>query len=201
MVDQWSTERMLVFAMVRATWAIVSGTGSYTVGAGGAVNIPRPVYIDAVAFQDTSPTLTTEYKLSFYTDAAREGTVLKTLTSPFPTSWYYDPFFPLGTLVLWPTPTSTTLQGVIYYPQAVARFPLLTTTVSMPPGYEELLVTNLAIVLAASYSRQVDPSLRERAVNAKALVKRSNTRLVDLNFEAGSLVGNNRGTWDIRTGP
>ena len=201
MVDQWSTERMLVFAMVRATWAIVSGTGSYTVGAGGAVNIPRPVYIDAVAFQDTSPTLTTEYKLSFYTDAAREGTVLKTLTSPFPTSWYYDPFFPLGTLVLWPTPTSTTLQGVIYYPQAVARFPLLTTTVSMPPGYEELLVTSLAIVLAASYSRQVDPSLRERAVNAKALVKRSNQRLVDLNFEAAALVGNNRGAWDIRTGP
>jgi hypothetical protein len=201
MVDQWSTERLLVYAMNRTTWPIVSGTGTYTVGTGGSVNIPRPIYIDAVAFLDTSPTLPTEYPLSQLTDAAREGTVLKTITSPFPTCWYYDPFFPLAALVLWPTPTSTTLQGVIYYPQVVTQFATLATTVAMPPGYEEMLVTGLAIALAGPYTRQVDPSLRERAINAKALCKRANARLVDLSFDAGSLVGNGGGLFNIYTGP
>jgi len=201
MVDQWSTERLIVYSMLRTTWTITTSVGVYTVGSGGLVNIPRPVYIDAVAFQDTSTTPTIEYPLTKYSDEARQETVLKTQTSPFPQSWWYDPIYPLGSLFLWPIPTATTLQGVIYYPFATAQFAALTTSVSMPPGYEEMLVTNLAVVLATPYAKQVDPSLRERAINSKALVKRANIRLQDLSFDSGTLVGGGSTTWDINTGP
>ena len=202
MVGQWAAERLQIYAITRSTWAIVSGTSTYTVGTSGTVNIARPVFIDTVKFQDTSPTLTTEYQISPLTDAAYEGLVLKTLTSPFPSAYWYNPTFPTGTLVLWPTPTSATLQGVIYAATAVTAFAALTTTVSLPPGYEELIVTGLALRLATPYARQVDPSLRERFMEARAIVKRANARLMDLRFESAALVGNYPGaSWSIYTGP
>ena len=194
-------ERLQLYSQARTVFNIVSGTGVYTVGTGGTVNVVRPVYIDSVAFQDTSPTLTTEYPLSSLTNDAYDGIVLKTITSPFPTAYFYNPTFPLGTLTLWPKPTSTTLQGCLYSPVAVPSFPALTTVVSLPPGYEEYLTTTLALRLATPYGRQIDPSLRERQMEARAIVKRSNTVLQDLSFDAGALQGSNRGAWSIYTGP
>jgi hypothetical protein len=194
-------EKLTLYAQARTVWTIVSGTGVYTVGTGGTVNVVRPVYIDQINFQDTSPTLTTEYPLSDLTDDAYAGIVLKTLSSPFPASWSYDATFPLGTLTLWPKPTSTSLQGVMYSPVAVPNFPLLTTVVSLPPGYEEYLTTTLALRLATPYGRQVDPSLKERQTEARSIVKRANAKLMDLSFEAGALIGNGGGSFDIRTGP
>jgi hypothetical protein len=203
MVGQWNAENLLLYAEDRFTWTIVSGTGTYTVGTGGTVNTPRPMFITGIRFQDTSPTLTTEYSLEELTQQGYQGLVLKTLTAPFPTAYNYDATMPLGTLILWPTPTRTTLQGVMYSAQVVPAFATLPTTVVLPPGYEEMIVTNLALRLCGPYTKPVDPSLRERAQEAKAIAKRSNQELLDMSFEAGTLVGND-GPWNsfsIYTGP
>ena len=198
LVDQWKAERLQIYSITRTVFTISGGT--YTVGTGGTVNVDRPVFLDHVGFQDTSSSPVMEYELSELTDDAYAGLTPKALTSPFPTSWYYNATFPLGALTLWPTPTSATLQGVLYAPAAVAAFAGLTTAISLPPGYEELILTTLALRLATSYGRQIDPGLRERAGEARAIVKRANMRLTDLSFEAGALIGGGGG-WDIRTGP
>lgn len=54
---------------------------------------------------------------------------------------YYNPTWTagLGLVYLWPLPTSTTLQGVIYTPVPVAEFASLSTTISLPPGYRRFL--------------------------------------------------------------
>lgn len=200
MAGQWNAEHLLLYAQTRTVFPLVSGTNVYTVGTGGTVNTARPVFIDAVRFQDTSTTLLTEYPLYELTQDASEGLVLKTMTSPFPSSYRYNPTVPLGTLTLWPTPTSTSLQGVMYSAQVVPAFAALTTVVVLPPGYEELIVTNLAVRLAASYTRQVDPLLFKRAEESRAVAKRANIQMADLSFPADARI-NSGGAWSIYTGP
>ncbi len=200
MIDQWAAERLDIYSITRTTWTIVSGTQAYTVGLTGTVVIARPVFLQAVQFRDTSTSPVVELPLTPLSDAAYAGITLKAGTSTYPTSWYYNPTHPLGALTLFPTPTSTTLQGVLYAPAALARYTALSDLVTLPPAYEEFLVTHLAMRLATPFGRQIDPSLRERAMEAKAIVKRSNRRLTDMTFDH-ALVGNGSGSWSILSGP
>jgi hypothetical protein len=197
-----AAENLSIFAVTRTVSPIVPSQASYTIGTGGNINIPRPVFIEHIAFQDSSPTIPTEYPLGGpLTEDAWAGIVLKSMTSPFPSSAYYSPTFPTGTLYPWPIPTSSTLSWVIYHWAAVSEFATLATTVSLPPSYEEFLVTNLALLLAPSYEKQPHPVLVQRARETKAVLMRANVRMRDLSFDAGALIGNARGRMNIYQGP
>lgn len=203
LVDQWQAERLNIYSNTRTTFTIVSGTQEYSVGATGDADVPRPVFPEHVNYQDTAVTPTLEYQLQPLTDDAWSRVPMKTLTSPRPTCYYWNPTFPLVTLSLWPVPTSTTLQGVIYAPEQVTEFTDLTTLVSLPPGYRRFIVKNLALELAPSYEKPVHPALMEQAMDSKAVVKRANKDLMDMNIEQAAL-GAGRGgkyTYSILMGP
>ena len=202
-MDQWAAERLQIYVVTRTTWTISANDGQYTVGTGANVSVARPVFIDHVNFIDTTPTPDQEYQLQPLTEDAWSKIAQKALTSTFPTYWYYSPTFPTGTLELWPVPTSSTLQGVLYAPQATAQFAALSTEISLPPGYSRMIVKNLAVELASSYGRAVTPELMQQAMDTKAVVKRANYRLSDLSIEAAALIQGNRYRYyyDINTGP
>lgn len=193
LLDQFAAERLQIFTTTRTTWTIAASDGSYTIGSTGDVVVSRPVFIDHVNFLDTSTDPDSEYPLSRLTEDAYAGIVAKALTSTYPDSYYYNPTYPLGALTLFPTPTSATLTGVLYAPAAVAQFAALTTSVSLPPGYERMLVKNLAVDMLPSYERQPDPLLVTQAREATAVVKRANRRLMDLSFDPGALIGSPAG--------
>jgi hypothetical protein len=207
MIGQWQIENLLIYAFrdPAPTFVMTPNQATYSIGptAFTGVVIPvRPGTIDHINVVDTSPTPDIEYPLESYTPDAWAAVPSKLLTSFRPLGYYYSPTFPDGTLHLYPVPTGTTLQGVLYVLEPVTTFSSVATTVSLPPGYEEMLVTNLALRLCSSYGKQIDPTLFGRAQEAKTLVKRSNSnRLSDMSFEAGALVGNGGWRGDIRTGP
>jgi hypothetical protein len=167
------------------------------------VNIVRPIYIDHINFVDTTPDPDIEYQLSHLTEDAWSRVPIKTLTSPFPTAWYYDSAYPLATLSFWPVPTDSNLKGAIYANTAVAEFASLSTAVALPPGYRRMLIKSLAVDMASSFERQPDPSLIMAALEAKSVVKRSNKRLMDMRVDAGALVQGRDGKfiYDINVGP
>jgi hypothetical protein len=113
---------------------------------------------------------------------------------------YYNPTFPLATLDLWPIPTSSDLEGAVYWPQGVSEIATLNTTVSVPPGYRRMIVKALSVELCPSYGKQVDPLLLEQATDAKEIVKRANKRMVDMSFEPAALVGTGKSSYDIYEG-
>ncbi|HET8644058.1 MAG TPA: hypothetical protein VFO85_01140, partial [Vicinamibacteria bacterium] len=92
------------------------------------------------------------------------------------------------------------LRGVIYTPTQISRFASLDALVSLPPGYEEMLVSNLAVRLCPSYSRSASPELRAAAVQSKAICKRSNYRPEEMSFGADALIGNQGGGYSIYEG-
>lgn len=209
LIDQWKAENLSIFTVKRTTFTITSGTQTYQVGtgAGSVVLIEPPAFIDAVSFSDSSTSPATEYPMRSLTDAEFEAIRIRTLTSPLPQAYYYNRSLAAvsgalaATLTLFPVPTSTTLTGVLYSPQPVAEFANLTDVILLPPGFKRMILKNLALEMAPSYSRQADPLLFKQAQDAVAVVKRSNSKLIDIQFSAEALVGGGGGAWSIYTGP
>jgi len=197
LVDQWAAERLMIYTTTRTTWTLVSGTQEYTVGSGGDVNIARPVYVEGVGYIDTSASPDVEYPLAGpLTDDEWEAIRIKALTSTLPTKAYYNPTFPLATLSLWPIPTSTVLEGVIYAPAAVAEIAAITTVVSLPPGYRRMIIKNLALDLAPSFGVEPGRELVLAAMHSLSVVKRRNFPVKVLEFEH---TGQGGRPYDIRT--
>jgi len=176
LVDAWQTERLTIFTVTRTTWTIVSGTRDYAIG--GA----RPTFVDRVTYLDTTATVPNETPLSLLTDEQWAVWPQKTLTSSTPYVAYYNPTFPTGTLSLLPTPTSATLQGVLYAPNPVQQFATTADVISMPPGYQRALRDNLAVELWPEFRENVpiDPMLVQSARESKAEMKRLNSRTIDI---------------------
>lgn len=202
LINAWKAERVMIYQTTRTTWTISANDGSYTVGVGGNINVLRPVHIDAVTILDTSLTPDAESApLRLMTDADWAAVSVKVETDTQPTAAWYNPTFSsgFGTLELWPVPTSTTLTGVLYAPEAVAEFSALSSTVSVPPPYERALIKNLALELAPSYRAQVTPELQRQANDSLAVLMRANRRLREMEFDPGAGCGSGS-TYDITQG-
>ena len=182
-VDYLQTQHLLVYTITRGTWTIVSGTASYTVGSGGDVNITRPVWVDGISFQDTATSPTTEYPLAKLTEAEYAGLRQKAQTANYPRSFYYNPTLATATVTFWPVPTSSTIEGVIYYGVSLSSFADLDTSYTLSPGYEEMLTGQLALLLCPSYARKPNPMLVRSASQSMGAVKKANIRPYELQNE------------------
>lgn len=199
MLDQWAAERLIIPFRARTSWNITANDGDYSVGTGADVSVLRPAYIDEVRFIDTSTTPDTEYPLRKMFDQEYAAIAQKPLTSKYPEAWWYNPTYANGTLILWPTPTSTTLQGVLYHPVALGYPAALTTTVNVPPGYEELMVTGLAVRLCAQFGREPSADMRERVRHARSVVEGVNLRPMEMSVGGDGMFGRH-GYFNVKTG-
>lgn len=80
---------------------------------------------------------------------------------------YYDRGYPVATIYL-SSPLSGTLELWTWH--QVPAFVSINDMVQLPPGYEDVLVLNLAVRLAPQFQRQVDPNVRADA--REALMRR-----------------------------
>lgn len=199
LIDQWKAERLQIYTITRSTWTIVASQQQYTFGTGGDVS-SRPVEIDRISFIDTTQSPNAEFLMDVLTEQAWQDITLKDQTSLWPQAGYYNPVFPQATLDLWPVPTSSDLTGVVYWPEGLSTLAALTTDVNVPPGYERMIVKELAVELSPSYGTQPSNFLVDQARDAKTIVKRANKRMRDLSFDRGALIGTERRTFDIYKG-
>lgn len=201
LLDQWKAEQRMIYYHKRTIWTITSGTGSYTVGTGGTINVDRPAKIDRVTYLDTSVTPNQERQLGMLFEPMWQRIMFKDQQSVLPTYWYYDNNYSsgLGTIYLWPVPTSTTITGVLYAALPIGRVTSLSETFDLPPGYERMIVTNLAVEMAPGFGRVVDNTLAMRAEKSMRVVQRSNKRLAELSIDPAWLIGASTGTYDINT--
>jgi hypothetical protein len=170
MLDSLSIEGLVIPGVERQTHAWTANTPTYTLGTGGTFNTARPTKLANAAFIPTGETR--EFPLRLLTDDEWAGIDLKSLGG-FPDSLYNDADYPLANLSIWPITTSGGTL-VLYTETPITRFSASSTSFSMPPGYEEMLKTNLAIRLAPEYVVAVSVELAMAAQESKANVKRAN---------------------------
>ena len=175
MIQKWNTEELMIYTINRQTFPIVINEQKYTIGIGGDINIPRPVKVQmASVIIQTNAVSPVELALRELTDEEWRATAVKNVTSAYPTQFWLDGNYPLNGMYLWPIPQNPYSELVLYTWGKTENFATLNDEVSFPNGYEEALVTNLAITLSNSYGVQAGPALVARAAASKSAIESIN---------------------------
>ncbi len=131
--------------MLEQSFPLQVGVSSYTIGTGGTIATARPFNIsEAYIRDDGGNDFGMVIRPRDWWNAI--GNRSSTITSQIPTDLFYDPQFPLGVINIFPTP----LLAYSCYFDTTQDQPgpmVLTTVLSMPPGYERMYVANFAMEL------------------------------------------------------
>lgn len=170
MLSVWRTDSLMVYCQKQVTISTVCQQ-SYTVGAGGDIDIERPTSVPAMYWRLNSvdTPISPIHSFEDYQDIS-----LKALSS-VPTVFYYRPDFPLAQLFVWPIPTQGTL--VMTIKQELPQYITINDDISLPPEYEACIRFNLAVWCASTFGKDVPADIRVLAKSTLKAVKRLNTQL------------------------
>ena len=204
LLDSWSNETLTCYTITEQSTPLTIGKTSYTIGTSGTpdINATRPIRIiegPGVAYiQDSN---LNNYPVDVVTrdrwnQIANRGS---TITSNIPNMLFYDPKFPLGVINIWPSPNLTYTLFFDSYLQ-LGQLSSLTTSLSLPPGYELALQSSLAILLAPFVKNaMVSQDIKDIARVSKANIKRSNKRSTTANFDS-EITASGKASYNIYSG-
>ena len=194
MLDADSTEDLMIYQNVEEVFNLVSGQQTYTIGTGGDFNTTRPVNVTRAYMRDVTgndlPVEILPYQV--YADI-----ISKPIGSTLALGLYYDSGFPLSNINLWPVPTGTTYRLVLWSWKLLTSFTTLADQVSLPPGYEDYIESNLAVKCCMAFSRPIPAELAVWANESKAKLKRINVNVPILNMPASLVSGHSSNTFPI----
>lgn len=181
MLDSWAGEFLTSYAQQEITFIMASGQSQYTIGTVGTpdINNTRPIEIREAFITDSN---NLDYGMIILTQDRWNDIGDKSINSQIPNTIFYDPQFPLGVINIFPVPLlnyALTMDVILQQ----ATFSLLTTQLSMPPGYARAYVFNLAMeMMGAGYPCLLDEkqlaALVKNATDSKANIKRENLKEV-----------------------
>jgi hypothetical protein len=203
MIDSWSNEALMTFAILEQSGTLIPGQWQYTIGTGGNFNMTRPLRILASPgscyVQDSNGN---RYNLEVVPRDRWNliGNIAK-VTANFPNTLFYDPQYPLGIINVYPIPN---VGWTLYFDSylQLSEFAALTTAMSLPPGYQAAIQDNLTVELWRFFKpdgAQIPPSTLAIAARSKGNVKRTNMRENLANYDS-ELVSRANGSYNIYTG-
>jgi hypothetical protein len=198
MISAWSTEGLLIFTPTRESVALTPGTAAYTMGTSGTYSSTRAQRILEVLIRDETQATVVEYPVEIINLSQWAAIPAKGTQSSIPTHAYADGGFPRETVNLYPTP-STAHKLVIYSEKPLSSISSLDTSISLPPGYEDTLIYNLALRLSPDYGKTLSDQVIILATEGKANLKRANRKTPVLEIEP-ALLPSTRSGWDIFRG-
>ncbi len=195
MMSSYNLDGHKIFTTQIDVYPLVSGKKIYTIGPGGDFNNTRPLWIkDANFLFPGIPTIRRHIHIA--DDHEWSRIVLQDIPGSLPYVLYYDFAYNagLGGIYLKGQPSSDYSLELFTWQQLPSGFVATTDIVVLPPGYEEMIVTNLALVAASLYPREalLSPEARPNAARALAAVRTMNSRVIKMRSEARHLGGSRR---------
>jgi hypothetical protein len=202
LLDSWTNERLMSYVTLQRSFPLVVGQQSYTIGSGGNINTSRPTDIIKAFIRDSN---NLDYGMKIVPFDVWDDIGNKTITSQIPQILYYSSAYPLGTIWIFPIPL---LTYSVYYESTTQQVLMtdLTTTISLPPGYERCFVMNLALeMMSMGYPCLLDEKQLSALVNSasesKANIKRMNIKENIAKYDE-AVVSRSYATYNIyRDGP
>ena len=157
MLESFSLERMMIYQILEENFPITAGTADYTIGSGGTFNTTRPVKVDGAFIRDNG----IDFPMLVIDHDAYDSVPLKTATAR-PQYLYFDAQYPLAYIRLLYTPDASYTLYINSWKQ-LQRFTDGTTALALPPGYERMIVYNLAIELNPVFGTELPESVVAKA--------------------------------------
>lgn len=176
MLDSWSTNNLLIPNKVKEVFSLTPSKQAYTMGTSVSPdwNTARPMWIENVYVQQGAGSNTLDLPVQIYTKDQWASIPTKQTQTVYPTYCYPEGTYPNETLNFWPIP-STSESVVIYSAKALAHLGL-STTISLPPGYNRALRYCLAVELAPEFGATIPEAVAAHAAASIADIKRVNHR-------------------------
>ena len=176
MISSWANESALIFTVDRRTFSLNGMQQDYTIGVGGTFNTPYPVRPGQIEL--VSVVLNNvEIPVNILNDEQWRNIALKqpyyTVTSTIPTEMWADGNYPLNGLHFFPVPSAPIPLIMSVWGQILA-FTDINDVVTLPQGYEEAIVANLAVRCAPKFAREASPTTMAIASRSLAQIKRMN---------------------------
>lgn len=197
MLEQWSTQGLIIYDKQRETFTLSSGTSQYSIGSSGTFDTTWPLDIKMAGVIQAGNT--DEIPVKIITQQQWAGIVDKATSSIFPQVLYYNRAYPLGEINLWPVPSAASTL-VVYSLKQLSTFSLVTSTADLPPGFDDAIAFNLAKRLAPEYGRTLNPDAKEIAIESLANIQRYNWRPVLMKNDAAQMTAGSRHGFDYLTG-
>lgn len=164
MLDSWANEKLIVYSTTEESFSTVDGTTRYT---SASLAAGRPVAIDGMFVRSDS----VDYPIEIVPRAVYDSFASKA-DEGLPEYCYVNAAMTL-TMDLYPTPDA--VYTVYVRSRRVLTGTLtLATSISLPPGYEMAIVSNLAIAIAPLFGASAKPETVEVAKASKAALKITN---------------------------
>lgn len=171
LIDNWNTEKLIPYYVVREDFTLVDGTQSYTIGSSGTFNTTKPIEIIHATLTEG----TTTYPVRVLSYQEWMNIWNKSNESDVPCWLYYESNHPLATIYLYPKPSAANTLNIASYKQIGAYS--LGDTVTLPPAFEKAIVDNLAVELLPMFpSEALAPLLVKQADVSLEQVRRSNLK-------------------------
>lgn len=169
MLEAWSIERLMVYAIQQTTHSWTANEASRTIGVGGNFNTTRPYQVQEEGNFFRSSDI--DYPLTVLGDRdSYDRILMKSSSSSYPLWLFPLPSYPLMILYVWPVPTQT-LELHLNSLTPLQVFDSLTEEIALPPGYQRAIEFNLAVEIASEYGVAAPASVQKIAANAKAAIK------------------------------
>ena len=183
LITTWRNESLMCYAMQDQSIPIIAGNSSVTIGPTGTLVTIRPADIET-AYVAVG---TLSYPVQVWSAEQFSGIAIKTQANSWPYVLWYAPTMNDGTIYIWPVANaSSTLHVITRTP--VLEFIALTDIIALPPGWENALAHNLAVMIAPEYERQANETVINMARETLKLLKRTNNVTPVVSFD-GSLLG------------
>lgn len=177
MLASWSCNRLDIFKTSIDRYALSPIQTTYFIGPNGDFDAPRPIHIERanVVLLNTFPEL--HYHVHILdVDEWAAKTIPELMGGAWPYDLYDDYDVPDSKLYLYPLTAQPADLELFTWQELKHDFAALTDAVVLPTGYEEAIVLNLAVKIAAYYPKQatLDPDVRRQAGLALAAIESRN---------------------------
>jgi hypothetical protein len=176
MIAQWQTERIYIYAQQDITF-IPTGVETYTIGTGGVINVATPTRIDYAFLRLSNIDYPVEIFNTF--EEYQLGIAYKPVVT-IPDSMYFNPTYPLGTIYLYPRPSTGTMH--LGMSSTLPVYTALTDTITLPGEYDFAIRLNLGEILSDMMGRGITDGQRRRAAHARKIVRRAAYRSPQLDI-------------------
>lgn len=188
MLAQWSVKRNIVYQIVDVP-CVSTGAASYTVGAGGDFNTPRPAKLfGAYCRQLAPPQQPIDFPLELLQSQEDWSRISTKSIASMPSLVYYEPQFPLGVLRVWPIATVGYELHILAL-SPLAKFPTPYDEINLPDEYQEALMYNLAGRLFALYGLEPTRTVVALASASMATIRQANAKIGKL-YMPSAVLGN-----------
>jgi len=197
MAAQWARQRWLVPHLADVAFTL-NGSASYTIGAGGDINVARPDRIEAAYYRLNQGNTPLDWPLYVMDSREQWDRVQLKQMRGLPGALFYDTGYPLGTIWLYPvSPLSSSYELHLSVKDGMGGFSDPTADTGMAPEYNAALMWNLAAILRPYYQLPPEPTITAKALNSLNVIRRTNTQIPEARMprDLPGMCGNDGGDW------